>query len=188
MITLVYAHPYPLHSRANRALLEAVRDLPGLQVRDLYALYPDFHIDARAEQAALAGSHTVVLQHPLHWYHAPALLSLWFEKTLAYGWAYGHDPAGQPTRALQGKRLLWAVSTGGAERAYEPEGYNHHTMAQIATPIRQTALYCGLQWLEPHIVYGANRLSAPELAAVARGYRARLQAELDVLSTSAQEP
>lgn len=188
MITLVYAHPYPLHSRANRALLEAVRDLPGLQVRDLYALYPDFHIDARAEQAALVGSRSVVLQHPLHWYHAPALLSLWFEKTLAYGWAYGHDPAGQPTRALQGKRLLWAVSTGGAERAYEPEGYNHHTMAQIATPIRQTALYCGLQWLEPHILYGANRLSAQELAAAARGYRTRLQAEMAALSLSAQEP
>jgi glutathione-regulated potassium-efflux system ancillary protein KefF len=72
MITLIYAHPYPLHSRANRALLEAVWDLPGLQIRDLYALYPDFHIDSRAEQEALAGSATVVLQHPLHWYHAPA--------------------------------------------------------------------------------------------------------------------
>ena len=178
MLTLIYAHPYPLHSRANRALLDAVRDLPGLQIRDLYALYPDFHIDARAEQAALADSHTVVLQHPLQWYHAPALLSLWFEKTLAYGWAYGHDPAGRATRALEGKRLLWAVSTGGAERAYQPEGYNHHTMAQIATPIQQTGAYCGLQWLEPHIVHAAHRLSAPELAAAAQGYRARLQAEL----------
>lgn len=184
MLTLIYAHPYPLHSRANRALLDAVRDLPGLQIRDLYALYPDFHIDARAEQAALADSHTVVLQHPLHWYHAPALLSLWFEKTLAYGWAYGHDPAGRATRALEGKRLLWAVSTGGAERAYQPEGYNHHTMVQIATPIQQTALYCGLQWLEPYIVHGAHRLSAPELAMAAQAYRARLQAELDHLSTS----
>jgi glutathione-regulated potassium-efflux system ancillary protein KefF len=184
MITLIYAHPYPLHSRANRALLEAVRDLPGLQIRDLYALYPDFHIDSRAEQEALVGSATVVLQHPLHWYHAPALLSLWVEQTLAYGWAYGHDPAGQPTRALENKRLLWAVSTGGAERAYQPEGYNHHTMAAIATPIRQTGVYCGLQWLEPHIVHGAHQMDAAALAAAAQTYRARLRAELDHLSLS----
>jgi glutathione-regulated potassium-efflux system ancillary protein KefF len=114
-------------------------------------------------------------------------LSLWFEKTLAYGWAYGHDPAGQPTRALESKRLLWAVSTGGSERAYQPEGYNHHTMEQIATPIHQTALYCGMQWLAPHVVYGANRLSAPELAAAAQAYRARLQAELAPLPSSSQE-
>lgn len=187
MITVIYAHPYPLHSRANRALQDAVRDLPGVQVRDLYALYPDFHIDTRAEQAVLAASRTIVLQHPLHWYHAPALLSLWLEKTLAYGWAYGHDPAGQATRALQDKRLLWAVTTGGAERAYQPEGYNQHSMEAIATPIRQTGAYCGLQWLEPHIVHDAHRLAAPALAAAAQGYRARLQAELDALPTSSKE-
>lgn len=187
MITLIYAHPYPLHSRANRALLDAVRELPGLQIRDLYALYPDFHIDVRAEQAALAGSATVVLQHPLHWYHAPALLSLWFEKCLAHGWAYGHGPAGQSTRALQGKRLLWAVTTGGASRAGDPEGYRQETMTQIATPLRLTALYCGLDWLAPHVLHDAHQLSAQSLSAAAQAYRARLQAEMDQPSTAAQE-
>ena len=30
MIALVYAHPYPDRSRANRILIEAVRELPGV--------------------------------------------------------------------------------------------------------------------------------------------------------------
>ena len=54
MILIVRAHPYPQRSRAGRALLEAVHDLPDLEVRSLYDLYPDFDIDVAAEQAALA--------------------------------------------------------------------------------------------------------------------------------------
>ena len=45
MICLIYAHPYPDRSRGNRVLLEAVRQLPGLDLRSLYDLYPDFGID-----------------------------------------------------------------------------------------------------------------------------------------------
>lgn len=174
MLTLIYAHPYPLHSRVNRALRQAVDELPGVRTRDLYALYPDFHIDVAAEQAALAESRIIVLQHPMRWYHTPALLSLWFEKVLAYGWAYGHDATGQRARALQGKRLLWAVTAGGAQSAYSPEGYNQHTVHEMGAPIRQTALYCGMEWLEPHVVYGTGQLEVVTLAQAARGYRDRL--------------
>ncbi|EGI76847.1 glutathione-regulated potassium-efflux system oxidoreductase KefF [Hylemonella gracilis] len=174
MLTLIYAHPYPLHSRVNRALRQAVEDLQGVRMRDLYALYPDFHIDAAAEQAALAESQIIVLQHPMRWYHTPALLSLWFEKVLAYGWAYGHDPAGQRVQALQGKRLLWTVTTGGAQAAYSRDGYNQHTVHEMGAPIRQTALYCGMEWLEPHIVYGTGQLDTVTLAEAARSYRGRL--------------
>jgi glutathione-regulated potassium-efflux system ancillary protein KefF len=174
MLTLIYAHPYPLHSRVNRALRQVADDLPGIRTRDLYALYPDFHIDVAAEQAALAESETIVLQHPMRWYHTPALLSLWFEKVLAYGWAYGHDGAGQRARALQGKRLLWAVTAGGAQAAYSPTGYNQHTVHEMAAPIRQTALYCGMEWLEPHVLYGTGQLDAVALARAAQDYRGRL--------------
>ncbi|WP_035612037.1 NAD(P)H-dependent oxidoreductase [Hylemonella gracilis] len=174
MLTLIYAHPYPLHSRVNRALRQAVDGLSGIRTRDLYALYPDFHIDVAAEQSALAESETIVLQHPMRWYHTPALLSLWFEKVLAYGWAYGHDGAGQHARALQGKRLLWAVTAGGSQTAYSASGYNQHTVHEMAAPIRQTALYCGMEWLEPHVLYGTGQLDAVALARAAQDYRGRL--------------
>ena len=180
MIALIHAHPYPAHSRVNRALLAAVRDLPGLQVRDLYTLYPDFHIDVRAEQDLLAGSTTVVLQHPLHWYHVPALMSLWFEKVLAYGWAYGHDAEGQAVRRLQGKRVLWAASTSGSRSDYQASGLHHATIDEIATPLRLTASFCGMQWLAPHVVHDASRLDDDALAQAAQRYRSLLQAEVGV--------
>ncbi len=42
MILIIHAHPYPAHSRSVKGLLEGVRDLPGVEVRSLYDLYPDF--------------------------------------------------------------------------------------------------------------------------------------------------
>ena len=79
MILVIYAHPYPQHSRAGKAMLEAVRDLPDLEVRSLYDLYTDFDIDIAAEQAALKRAELVVWLHPVYWYSVPALLKHWFE-------------------------------------------------------------------------------------------------------------
>jgi glutathione-regulated potassium-efflux system ancillary protein KefF len=60
MIVVLYAHPYPHYSRACATLLEAIQDLPSLQVRSLYDIYPDFDIDTEAERAAVAGAKLVV--------------------------------------------------------------------------------------------------------------------------------
>lgn len=50
MIALIYAHPHPARSRANRVLLDAVRTVPGINVRSWYDIYPDFSIDDAALQ------------------------------------------------------------------------------------------------------------------------------------------
>ena len=60
MIHIVYAHPYPSQSRANRVLLDAVRHLPQVEVGSLYDRYPDFDIDVAAEQRS--EEHTSELQ------------------------------------------------------------------------------------------------------------------------------
>ncbi len=181
MITLIYAHPYPKHSHAGKALLHAVHDLPGVRVRNLYELYPDFHIDVAAEQQHLSESQTIVLQHPLQWYHAPALLSLWFEKVLAYGWAYGRDKNGQTAHALHDKRMLWVTTAGGEQNAYRVEGSNHFSLEQLSAPIQQTAQFCGMTWLKPYTVYHARHLSKVQLMQAGEGYRDRLVEEIEFL-------
>jgi len=50
MILVVFAHPYPQRSNANKPLLEAVSQLDQVVVDDLYEKYPDFHINITAEQ------------------------------------------------------------------------------------------------------------------------------------------
>lgn len=177
MITLIYAHPHPRRSRAGRALLDAVRDLPGLTVHSLYDRYPDFSIDVAAEQRALAASRLLVWQHPIYWYTAPALLKLWFERVLAHGWAYGEGGT-----ALAGKDCLWVATTGGPPEWYTSAGPHAHPFEAFAPVLRQTARYCGMNWLDHIVVQGANRIPEDALAAAARAYRTRLAGYLGTAS------
>lgn len=169
MICLFYAHPYPDRSLANRALLSAVKDLPELEVRPLYDLYPDFSIDIEAEQAALIRADLVVFQHPFYWYSVPGLLKHWFDKVLALGWAYGEGGT-----ALHGKTCLWVTTTGAPDSGYSAQGMHERPFAEFVAPIEQTARFCGMHWAPPRIVHGAHRIGPEALAAHARDYRAQL--------------
>lgn len=178
-VVLIFAHPYPDRSIANRRLIEAVDHLAGIDVRSLYDLYPTFDIDVPAEQAALQRAEVVVLQHPMYWYSVPSLLKHWFDKVLARGFAYG--PGG---KALWGKRCLWAVTTGGDEQAFGAHGMHGRPLREFAPVVEQTALFCGMSWEEPFVVYGAHRQAEEELVRVARAYRERLE----LLSARAPTP
>jgi glutathione-regulated potassium-efflux system ancillary protein KefF len=171
MIRLIYAHPYPQRSRANRALVDAVRDLPEVSISSLYDAYPDFSIDVEAEQRALREAHTIVWQHPLYWYSVPALLKLWFDKVLAYGFAYGEG-----AQALRGKRCQWVVTAGGDHLAFSPRGVHGHAFDAFVPAIAQTARFCGMLWQPPLVVHGARRIDPQQLDACARDYRSRLTA------------
>ncbi len=170
MIAVVYAHPYPRSSRACAALLAAIRELPGAEVRSLYELYPDFDIDADAERAALERARLVVWLHPLYWYTAPALLKLWFEKVLARGWAYGEGAS-----ALHGKACLWVVATGGESTGYAGCG-EASGLARYAPVVEQTARDCGLRWLDPFLAPGARHATDDELRAAGARLRERIEA------------
>ena len=76
-ILVLYAHPSPSTSRANRALRAAIHDLPGVTLHDLYETYPDFFVDVAREQALPAEHDVLVLQHPLYWDSSPALVKGW---------------------------------------------------------------------------------------------------------------
>jgi glutathione-regulated potassium-efflux system ancillary protein KefF len=169
MILLVYAHPYPNRSRANRILLEAVRDLPGLELRSLYELYPDFGIDVEAEQAALTRARVLVWQHPLYWYSVPGLLKHWFDKVLARGFAHGaHGDA------LQGKTCLWVTTTGGDEETFSKHGMHRYPFESFVPTVEQTARFCGMHWAAPRVVQGAHRVPETVLRAQAEHYRESL--------------
>jgi glutathione-regulated potassium-efflux system ancillary protein KefF len=151
-IVVIAAHPNWRDSRVNRRMVEAARASRGVQVRDLYSQYPDYDIDVPAEQAAVAGARLVVLLHPMQWYSMPALLKLWLDDVLTYGWAYG----GAST-ALQGKDLWLATTTGGPESSYHPQSYNRYFFDAFLPPYEQTAALCGMRFLPPLVLHGARR-------------------------------
>jgi len=170
-IVVLVAHPQMEQSRVNRALLAAAQALPPERaaVRDLYALYPDYLIDVAAEQALLAEAKLVVWQHPIHWYSMPALMKLWVDEVLSFGWAYGPDGT-----ALRGKDLWLVASTGGPESSYRPDSYNRYFFDAFLPPYEQTAALCGMRFLPPLLLHGAHRIGASELEAHARLYTSRL--------------
>lgn len=173
MIYIVFAHPYPSQSRANRTLLEAVRHLPGVVACSLYDRYPDFDIDVAAEQAALDRAKLVVLMHPVFWYSVPGLLKHWFDKVLTYGWAFGEGGA-----ALRGKDCLWVATTGGSQEAYSASGIHQRPFVDFMRPIEDTAVFCGMKWMPPCVLHGANDIDEVALAAHAGQLRQRLESWL----------
>ncbi|MBK8978693.1 MAG: NAD(P)H-dependent oxidoreductase [Planctomycetes bacterium] len=173
-VLVLLSHPALQKSRANARLLAAAQGVDGVTVRDLYECYPDFHVDATAEQELLARHAAVVFQHPFYWYSCPALLKQWLDLVLDYGWAYG--PGGT---ALHGKLALVAVTTGGDAAAYRSDGHNRFTMTELLRPLEQTTHLCGMRWLPPFVVHGALRRPAAELDALATDYAALLTALRD---------
>lgn len=173
-ILILFAHPAVRRSRVNRRLIEAVRGLDGLMIHDLYETYPDFDIDVTHEQELLAAHDLVVFQHPFYWYSTPAILKEWQDLVLEHGWAYGRDG-----HALEGKTLMNATTTGGAEDAYHHQGANRFTMRELLAPIEQTARLCGMEYLPPFVVHGTFQLSDREIDTYGADYRRVLEALRD---------
>ena len=166
-ILVLLAHPDLAQSRVNRALADMARQRvdQGVAVRDLYALYPDYLIDVAAEQQALAAARTLVWLHPVQWYAMPALMKLWVDEVLAFGWAYG--PGGT---ALAGKALALALSTGGTEAAYSAGGSHRRPFDAFLPPYLQTAALCGMRTLPARVFHGAHQAGDAEIAAHAQGF------------------
>jgi glutathione-regulated potassium-efflux system ancillary protein KefF len=190
-VLVLLAHPSIEQSRVNRRLVQAIRqafELAGssrdgarvvgatnrIAVRNLYALYPDYLIDAAAEQVCLAKARLVVWLHPIHWYGMPPLMKLWLDEVLAFGWAYG--PGGH---SLQGKDLWLVASTGSPEEAYHPSGHNRYFFDAFLPPYEQTAALCGMRFVEPLMLHGAHRVDDAALDAHAAMLVARLMSYPD---------
>jgi len=182
-IYLLAAHPNWRESRVNRQMLAAARGVPAVDAHDLYASYADYAIDVPAEQARLAEAQMLVLMHPVQWYSMPALLKLWLDEVLTYGWAYG--PGGA---ALHGKDLWLVATTGGPEESYHPQSYNRYFFDAFLPPYEQTAALCGMRFLPPLILHGAHRAADEDVAAHVAMFTERLQTypewpEMDEIAT-----
>ena len=169
-VLVLFAHPSLETSRINRAMAEGARSLKGVTVHDLYEAYPDFHVDAQQEQALLETHDMLFFQHPVYWYNAPALLKEWIDVVLTDGWAYG--PGGT---ALHGKTLLSAVSTAGGQEGYSRSDGMRSTVSELFAPFRQTAHFCGMDYLEPFVFHGSHTADDAAIAAHVEAYRARLE-------------
>src|SRR5215212_8334762 len=146
---VIFAHPVLERARVGPGLLAAAEGAAQVEVRDLYELYPDFTIDVDVEQEALGRHQRLVLQFPLFWYSAPALLKEWLDQVLTHGFAYGASGL-----ALKGKVLACAVTAGGGSAPHQTHGHDQAGIEALLRPFHDTARLCQMRWAKPFIVRG----------------------------------
>ena len=167
---IFFAHPNFTASKLNKILLSEVEKYPEIVVRDLYKLYGNTtfnsHIDAKEDQAIMEKSDRIILQFPFRWYSTPALLKQWIDDTLAYDWAFGTANATK----LAGKKLLIAITTGGPDTSYKPNGYNNYYVTEFITTFVQTAKLCKMEFAGVFLTQGASIITDAEIKSKAQDY------------------
>ncbi|MFF1397500.1 NAD(P)H-dependent oxidoreductase [Streptomyces sp. NPDC058287] len=141
--------------------------------------------DIAAEQEKVRWSDAVVLQFPMWWFSAPAILKGWIDRVFTSGFAYG--PAVPPPygeSSLPGRRALVSVTVGARESAFSDRGI-HGSLADVLHPIQHGLFwFTGMNPLEPFAVYGANELPDDRFVTARTEYARRL----DTLFTATPVP
>ena len=141
-ILFVVAHPNIETSIANKTIIENFISLhPETEIDELYKLYPDFKINIKKEQEKLLKADFIILQFPMFWYNAPALMRKWFEDVLEHGFAYGSKG-----KALQGKKLIVSITTGSPVEEYREGGIQSFTIDDLTKGFHQLANLCSMKW------------------------------------------
>ena len=141
-VLIVSGHTNLKDSFANKTILDALQEgLPQAEFVYLDALYPDFKIDALAEQRRLVRADVVVLQFPLFWYSIPSLLSRWIEEVFVHG--FSHGSTGDK---VKGKTLVLSFTSGAPEDMYRYDGPQNYPIEDFLPPLKQFANLCGMKW------------------------------------------
>lgn len=128
----------------------------------------------------LRAADLLILQFPLWWFAAPAILKGWLDRVLVYGPMY-NSRLRHEHGAMRGKRALLSVTTGSSARACAVDGREGDTRL-LLWPLMYSLRYVGFDVMEPHVVHGVRSGLAPErmqahdeaLAAATHHYRERL--------------
>ena len=154
-VVVLLAHPDIKSSQANKALMDAIKELEEVAVYNLYEMRPEdaFNVDSWSKIISQASA--IVFQFPLYWMSAPSLLK---------------------TPAVAGKALLVAVTTGSEYSAYRSGGRNNFTIDELLRPYQGSAIHAGMVWQTPVVAYGMGTADAGKnIAEGVNNYKVRIE-------------
>ncbi|MDY7532577.1 NAD(P)H-dependent oxidoreductase [Pseudomonas sp. Bout1] len=134
--------------------------------------------DIQQELDKLLWADLLILNFPIFWFSAPAMLKGWIDRVLVSGVCYGgkrfYDQGG-----LAGKKALVTVTLGGREHMFG-EGAIHGPLEDMLRPIlRGTLAYVGFDVLEPFVAWHVPYISAEARQDFLRSYQQRLEGLAD---------
>ncbi|NWD86831.1 NAD(P)H-dependent oxidoreductase [Pseudomonas sp. K5002] len=134
--------------------------------------------DIRQELDKLLWADLLILNFPIFWFSAPAMLKGWIDRVLVSGVCYGgkrfYDQGG-----LAGKKALVTVTLGGREHMFG-EGAIHGPLEDMLRPIlRGTLAYVGFEVLEPFVAWHVPYISAEARQTFLHSYQQRLEGLAD---------
>ncbi|MEU1374439.1 NAD(P)H-dependent oxidoreductase [Streptomyces triculaminicus] len=163
----VDADDFPDHSGDERLQVMGASERATLAGR----LSPD----VAEEQEKVRWSDAVILQFPMWWFSAPAILKGWIDRVFTAGFSYGPKvPPPYSESALAGRRALVSVTAGARESAFSDRGI-HGRLEDVLHPLQHGLFwFTGMAPLKPFAVYGSNDLPEERFAAAKRAYGRRL--------------
>lgn len=130
--------------------------------------------DIQAELDKVLWADLLILNFPIFWFSAPAMLKGWIDRVLVSGVCYGgkrfYDQGG-----LAGKHALVTVTLGGREHMFG-EGAIHGPLEDMLRPIlRGTLAYVGYEVLAPFVAWHVPYISDEARREFLLGYAGRLK-------------
>ncbi|WP_047450775.1 NAD(P)H-dependent oxidoreductase [Alistipes sp. ZOR0009] len=165
-VLIVFAHPYHLNSKSNKALLEEVGNNSEVTIHNLAQAYPDGKIDVAKEQELLTSFDKIILQFPTFWFNTPAILKSWFDEVFTYGWAYGPDG-----NALKGKKFGIVTTTGGVEDAYQKNGDKGFSIEDFLNSVIVSIKYVNADFIGYVVLHNAMNPTEEQLSVAKKEYK-----------------
>jgi len=138
-----------------------------------------FAPDISDEIGKLLASDIIIFHTPIWWFSVPAVLKGWFDRVLAMGVAWDGGKIYE-NGLLRGKSAMLCAVAGGPKEYYQVNGRHQATMNQILHPIHHgTFAFCGMNVLEPFVVYNALGLDTAGCEAVLQDYQFRIEHIVD---------
>ncbi|MCU1792594.1 NAD(P)H-dependent oxidoreductase [Pectobacterium polaris] len=169
---VIVSHPYASQSRVIKMLQQTVEARNDTVVRNLESLYDNTisEFDVVAEQAANEDADRIVFMYPTHWFNLTPNLKAYLNEVWTYGWAFG--PGGE---ALKGKEMLVVTTAGASEHLYSHDGLIDGTMDDVLTPMKASARYVGMKYVEPLAFFEVTQADKETLLDFQTKLSARLQ-------------
>ncbi|QLG93803.1 NAD(P)H-dependent oxidoreductase [Pseudomonas yamanorum] len=134
--------------------------------------------DIQQELDKLLWADLLILNFPIFWFSAPAMLKGWIDRVLVSGVCYGgkrfYDQGG-----LAGKKALVTVTLGGREHMFGERAI-HGPLEDMLRPIlRGTLAYVGFDVLPPFVAWHVPYISAEARGEFLCSYQQRLEGLAD---------